>query len=120
MRDEDKKARIITVTLEEFYIGGNMPKSLDDLLDELHTYRQKHKYKHTKLWLEPSTREDEYGHESFGGIYLKGQRMESEKERMDRVDKQLVREARIFEDQRMEFERLKNLFETKDSDESNT
>jgi uncharacterized protein YeeX (DUF496 family) len=114
MNESDKERKKIVVQLEDFFLGRNNPKSLDDILDTLHSYRHKHKARHDKLWLESYTREDEYGHIDCGGIYLKGERLETFEERNKRVDGELLREARVFEKQRQEFEHLKNLFEPKE------
>jgi len=120
MNESDKQRKVITVQLDSFYMGGNNPKSLDDILDILHSYRYKYKLKHDVLWLEPYSREDEWGHEVYQGVQLKGKRLETYTERDDRVNKQLLHEARLWEKQQQEYERLKSVFEGGETNEGDT
>jgi len=113
MKQEDKKPKVIKVTLyRDLYFGSqDNPKSLDKIISELQKVWEDNRSTHDNIHIETDINTDEWDHPTSISMDIVGYRMENRSELLDRIAKEEQRQANIKEQMRREYENLKLIFE---------
>ena len=113
MKQEDKKPKVIKVTLyRDLYFGSqDNPKSLDKIISELQKVWEDNRSTHDNIHIETDINTDEWDHPTSISMDIVGYRMENRSELLDRIAKEEQRQANLKEQMRREYENLKLIFE---------